>query len=96
MQVIRSGKLKLKHFPQGACPIDPSASILFLIMVALLSESINGSWAIIYSRHARIKITNKKALSESNQTIWLQNKGAEGKEELLEIYGYTYNVEDQN
>lgn len=90
------GKLKLKHFPQGACPIDPGANAYYIFdHGGSTIESINGSWAIIYSRHARIKITNKKALSESNQTIWLQNKGAEGKEELLEIYGYTYNVEDQ-
>lgn len=90
------GKMKKSDFPKSKCEIDTTASAYYLFDRGAVSfMPANGGWKMIFQRHFRIKIDSRAGVKEGNITLWLHSKGNEGKEELTELRGTTYNLENK-
>lgn len=100
------GKIDLEDLKKTTCEIDSNAHAYFIFddgqsefiyldtRIVSSDPSNRKGFQILFERHFRIKILDNSALDFANLEIPLYSSGPQRKEELSEIKGITYNLEN--
>ncbi len=90
------GRLKQKNWSDEISPIDPEAAAYYIFDKGQTSMIIeNGLWKLSLQRHFRIKVLEDQGISEGNITLWIYAENENQKENLVELKGITYNLENK-
>jgi Domain of Unknown Function with PDB structure (DUF3857) len=94
---IKYGKIDIADLQMKVYPKDTSAEAVVLGDVgrAYFNYSQNDGFQVVYERHRRIKILKKSGYNWATVKVGLYTtKNNNGKEELYDLKGITYNLEN--
>ena len=94
---IKYGKIDIADLQMKAYPKDTSAEAVVLGDVgrAYFEYTQNSGFQVVYERHRRIKILKKSGYDWATVKVGLYiAKNGNGKEDLGDLKGFTYNLED--
>lgn len=92
---FRFGKLPPAAFTPKVCPIDSAAHAYYLFDHGESSFLVTPEvFKVVFERHFRIRIQDKSAFDQGDITIPLYFKSPQSEEDLIELRGITYNLEN--
>lgn len=93
---IKYGKIDIADLQMKTYPKDTSAEAVVLgdIGRSYFVYSENDGFQVVYERHRRVKILKKSGYDWATIKVDLYNNGNSNKEDLFDLKGFTYNLEN--
>jgi hypothetical protein len=93
---VKFGEINVKDFQLSAPAFDSNASAFIIADIGNTTVEGNrkGFFRIVYTRFTRVKIVNKNGFRIADNSIWLRHYKDENPEEVTELKGITYNLEN--
>jgi len=94
-QKFKFGDVKSEDFEQKVYAVDSSASAVYLYDVgsSYYQGNTKGSFDVVFTKHARIRLINKNGFDLATVEIHLYNDG-KIEERLVDLDAATYNIEN--